>query len=363
MLYFDEAGNSGENLLDSNQPCYLLLSHDFTEEETLEILNPLLSISKAQELHFKNLRRYSSRRKLLIDCLNNKLVNKTRIHYYVAHKEFMIVIQMVDKLIEPQLYHNGIDIYVEGLNLSTANVLYIMGTRVWDKSLFKKICRLFIIWVRSSLTKDCISFYKCVKELFDTLTSEEDKELLGLILYSKKYYEQILETFEKYSLDATLSCFIEHCNHWAKIHKHGFDITFDNSKQIEHWRGMINFFAKELPEAEVGFGSRKHNYPLRIKNIFTQDSKTSKQLQLADLLASSSNYIFINKINEANDKFSNEIMNCNLGLIEGNQMWPSAAITPEQLNMLDTTGQNPLDFIAKIALQKPEAFERASPKN
>ena len=41
-------------------------------------------------------------------------------------------------------------------------------------------------------------------------------------------------------------------------------------------------------------------------------------------------------------------------------MWPTKAVTPEALDMVDTSGQNPLDFIADIAMQKPEEFEKAN---
>jgi len=47
MIYFDEAGYSGGNLLDKDQPVYLLLSHNYTETETKTMLEPLLALSNA----------------------------------------------------------------------------------------------------------------------------------------------------------------------------------------------------------------------------------------------------------------------------------------------------------------------------
>lgn len=52
-IYFDEAGNSGQNLLDKNQPIYVLVSHNFSIEEAEAILKPLETNSS--EIYFKNI--------------------------------------------------------------------------------------------------------------------------------------------------------------------------------------------------------------------------------------------------------------------------------------------------------------------
>jgi hypothetical protein len=60
------------------------------------------------------------------------------------------------------------------------------------------------------------------------------------------------------------------------------------------------------------------------------------------------------------DEFTQMIIDTPLKEVIGNQMWPTTAVTPEALNMVDTTGQNPLDFIADVAMRKPEQFAKAN---
>lgn len=362
MLYFDESGNSGDNLLDKSQPSYLLLSHDYTDEEVKSILAPLLRVSKAHELHFKTIKKYASQRKALIECLSNALIQPERIYFYVAHKQFMIVIQMVDKLVETLLYNHNIDIYKEGLNLSTANILYIMGTNAWDKALFHLICTRFVKWVRNPDITHRKAFYDAVRDLGKTLTEKQDKDLLNLIQHSEPYAIEIEESFDTYSIDATLSCFVAHCDHWAKRYGSPFDVTVDDSKQLEYWREMIRFLTQELPTTEVGYGSRKHKYPLLINSFQQTASKDSLSIQLADLLASSLNQFFVSKIRENADDFTQMIIGTPVKEIIGNQMWPTIAVTPEALDMVDTSGQNALDFIAEVAMRKPDQFEKANRK-
>lgn len=213
MIYFDEAGNSGDNLLDTDQPVYLLLSHNFTDLETEDILRPLFNISKATELHFKSVKKYSTQRNTLIECLRHPLIREGRVHFYKGAQ-----------------------------NLILANMLYILGSSEWDNKFAK--------WTRTASFDDSDIFCNHAKNLYNTLFHERDKWLLGLIIESRNYQNEISDSFEKYGTDAPLSCFVEHCNYWNKIYSTPLNILFDNSKQIAYWRTLI-IFLNNLPNTEV----------------------------------------------------------------------------------------------------------------
>jgi hypothetical protein len=363
MIYFDEAGNSGGNLLDENQPAFTLVSHNFVEEEVKTLLEPILKLSQASELHFTQLKKYNKFRNAILDCINHELITKDRLYYYIAHKRFMISVQIVDQLIEPVFYERGEDLYQYGQNLSTANILHIMGTVVWKKDLYEKMCVQFVKWMRSGKLEDITHFYEAVRELYHSLKHKKDKWLISLIMASIEHIRSITDNLDKYTLYATLSCFNAHCHHWADIYKAPFDITFDNSKQIEYWRDMIDFMTHNLPEAEVGYGSRKHKYPLLINSLVTADSQTNLPLQLADLFASSLNYAAVYSIRGTTDDFAKDILESKLFNIPGNSMWPDTAMTPEELDMTDPVGINALDFIADAALKNPEAYSKKKRPN
>ena len=72
-IYFDEAGNSGQNLLDADQPIYVLVSHNFSIEESESILAPLKTHSA--EIHFRRLKKYPKYQKPIEEILNNPLIN------------------------------------------------------------------------------------------------------------------------------------------------------------------------------------------------------------------------------------------------------------------------------------------------
>lgn len=360
MVYFDEAGNSGGNLLDKDQPSYVLVSHNYSEAETHTLLDPLLELSNAAELHFKNLKKYPKFRAAIIDCINHELIGPDRIYFFYAHKKFMIGLQMVDQLIESVMHYAGMNIYQTGYNIATTNLLNMLGTIAWDKALFDQMCTLFVQWIRTDTNENCEAFYDAVEKLH-RVTKPDYQDILEMILASKRHLRSIRRALNKYTLDITLSCFVAHCVFWAKIYNEQlFDITFDKSKQIDYWRDMIEFLTNSLPVAEVGFGSRKHKYPLLINSLKTTDSSESLQLQLADILASSINYLAIQMINNTTDEFSNQILSSQLFRnTSGNSMWPGTEVTPEQLDMTDPSGIDPLDFIAEAAQKNPEKFNKA----
>ena len=360
MIYFDEAGNSGSNLLDKDQPTFVLASHDFNREETHILLDPLYSISNADELHFKGLKKFSKFQNALIDLFDNPLIDEDRIYHYLAHKKFMVGIHLVDQLIEPVLLESGIDIYQYGINLASANLLHIFGEVVWKEE-YDKACILFVKWVRSGLKSDRVEFYKCIEYLYNS-TNLNYRDLLSMILLSTEHLDTIEGAFTKYTLDATLTCFVVHCMFWTNKYKEPFDVVFDNSKQIEYWKEMVKFLTDSVPDAEVGYGSRKYKYPLLIKSLRTEDSKVNPELQLSDIIASAINHVGIQWAQRRNDEFANRLVKTRLFTNTiGDKMWPTKKVTSEELDMTDPSGANPLDFLADAALKNPERFKKASP--
>lgn len=360
MTYFDEAGNSGDNLLDKDQPVYTLFSHDFTEDQCREIMAPLLSISNADELHFKNIKKYHNQREALLQCLRHPLVQSDHLFYYTAHKEFMIVALMVDYLFEHTAYKLGQDLYKRGQNIATANVIYIVSQH-WNREYWKEILTCFIKWIRTAKTVDAKAFYQAARKLISSLARKDEEVFIGMMLMSEPDLEEIQDSFGKFIADPTLACFVAHCTNWGNKYDSSFDVLFDSSKQIGHWLELIDFF-NNLPRREVGFGSRKHSYPLKIGKLETGDSKSSSPLQLADLFASSLNYYAINIARNISEPFTNGIEGTGLPNVPHNVMWPSDLITPEELDMTDESGTNPLDFIAAEVRKDRETFHKARHK-
>lgn len=348
MIYFDESGNTGDNLLDVNQPAFTLLSHDFNVSETTTIIHELLSVVQAEELHFTKLKRRPIYRKLIIDILNHDLIAADRVYFYTSHKQFIVTIHLIDRLLEYVTNKYDIKLYEQGQNITSSNMLHFIGVNVIGESKYQILCQHFLSWVKTKGVDDSNQFYNFLEDVFESL-HDDFKDILGLILSSRIYNKEITASFsDKYTLDPTVSMFRASCNFWEKKYKMIDPVYLDESKPISYYMDLLNFY-KSVDDLTVGYGRNRHNNKLSVGEIVPVNSATSKQIQLADLFVSSVNHAATAIIKGTEDEFTKMILTSKLFLNStNNAMWPTLDVTPESIGMEDATdGIDPLyQFVA-----------------
>lgn len=358
-IYFDEAGNSGQNLLDSNQPIFVMASHNFSEEETRKILNPIESAG--QELHFSKIKKYKKQQEQLILSLNNQLITSKRVKIIYYDKRFALIAHIVDQLIETAFYRRGLDLYKKGLNLSYANTIYYLGKSEWDKNLYEMFLEDFQIMIREKTKESIENFYLSTRILENSIEEKYQKEILEPVLESELYIDSILNSIRKYSIDLTLPSITLLADSWYKETNQALEIVHDDSKQVEFWKNLIYYLSKGNEKVEVGYDYRKMTYPLSIDSVNLESSKNVIQIQLSDLFASSLAYcvkrIHIDKVTD--DEFANNIMKSKIGSINTIPVMPSSKITPEQLKTEDDSGINPLDYLASKFMKDGSEFDES----
>ena len=309
-IFFDEAGNSGDNLLDKDQPIYVLASHNFNEKEARQILAPLIT-QKEGEIHFSKIYKYRKYHKGIIEVLNNELLDCSRIVMATTDKRFALWCNIVDKLVEP-FYAEVLneDMNKGGRKLQLANILYSLQNRIEDKELIEE----FLLSFQSYYREKDLDKRNGFKEDFlialgriEMIEDEYVQEFFGYISMCN-VFNLWDKPGHKYLLDLSVSEFNYSCNRWGEILEQKFDVYHDNSKQIEYWTEWITFTTDErIPETVVGYGNRKHVYPLKIRKLELVDSKNSIEIQLADLFASSTSYYLRKTTNKANEQFIKEL--------------------------------------------------------
>lgn len=357
-IYFDEAGNSGQNLLDTNQPVFVIASHNFSEEEVRKIIKPIES--SGEELHFNKIRKFKKQQEQVIKSLNHRLITSKRVKMVYYDKRFALIAHLVDQLIETSFYHRGIDLYKKGLNISYANSIYYLGENIWNKDLNEKFLENFQKMIREKSKESIETFYLSANLLHNSVKGYE-KEILEPVLVSELYINSILESIRKYSIDLTLPSITLLSDSWFKEIGKTFEIVHDDSKQVEFWKNFISYLSKGNEKVEVGYDYRKMTYPLAINSVNLASSKKIIQIQLADIIASSLAYC-VKKIHiekELENEFAKNILNSSIGRIKAHPIMPSDKLTPKQLKTQNDKGINPLDYLAFKALQSGEEFDQA----
>ncbi|BDU25167.1 hypothetical protein FLGSB24_19110 [Flavobacterium sp. GSB-24] len=362
-IYFDEAGNSGQNLLDKNQPVYIVVSHNFSLEESEKLLSPLKTVS--DEIHFNKIKKYPKYQKPIQTILNDPLINYDRIKIAYYNKKFALCAHLVDQLVETSLHHSNLEYYENGLNIMFAHSLYLQTEFFALKSKYLELLELFQKMIRTKDTTSINDFYSKADEIFNAIVEEGEKNFFFPILKSKDYIEEILESINKFSIDLALPSIILLSDIWHKKENVVINIIHDESKQVEFWKKFISYLSNDVTQdkIDVGFDNRKIIYPLQINSIETVDSKHNIQIQLSDLIGSSFAYYAKNillKYNET-DTMANIIANTRLAKMNVHPLQPDlSSVYKEYKSNEDDV--NPLDFLSLKALDNEQKFKDSYPK-
>lgn len=121
-VYFDESGNTGEDLLNLDNPMFVLSSCSFSADQEHTLVQHF-SHYPGPELKCSRLRKTEAGRRAILQFLENSAVDATSAAAFVIHKPFMIVTKYCDIVLEPSARESRLNFYERGLNLATANLL------------------------------------------------------------------------------------------------------------------------------------------------------------------------------------------------------------------------------------------------
>src|ERR1035437_9135441 len=135
-VFFDESGNTGQNLLDSDSPVFSLATCRFSPEKIRECAY-IFDGHTAIELKFTTLKRRPVGQERVLRFLQSVAVHRENVAVYAIHKSFMIVTKYCDIVLEPYARSSGVDFYTRGRNIATANLLAItmpaiLGEITWN---------------------------------------------------------------------------------------------------------------------------------------------------------------------------------------------------------------------------------------
>lgn len=345
-VYFDEAGNTGSNITNGEQPYFVLSAVSYTDDELQQIQR---DVAFDGELHFQNIKSQWRGRDAIRRLLSHPLFDTNHVTYYIVDKTFAIYAFMVDMLIEPFMkYCLNENLYKRRSNVIMANCFYTfaektsesdstIGTYVTDlKKDFEKM-------MRTQTQKSIDDFYETVNVLY-TMTSGGFQDILGLILPSQDMLEMIFTEDKKYCLDITLSSMLVLTDHWHKRHNKKINVITDNSKQLFAKRSLINQLISIDGYQSVGYDSRKAIFPPQINSLAFVDSTTCYGIQIADVVASVVAFSFTGT--KGLEDFQQELKDCNLLKFPCYPLIPSSAdyLSSE----VDTSNDSdPLDFIVE----------------
>jgi hypothetical protein len=146
-VFFDESGNTGENLFDPGAPVFVLASCCFSHHEENTLFNGFKSFS-GPEIKFKNLRKTDRGRQAIIALFGAAEVSATSVTAAILHKPYMAVTKYCDIVIEPSMKQFAVNMYRDGCNMATANLLYNVMPTFLNEKTWQSFLAAFVHFIR-----------------------------------------------------------------------------------------------------------------------------------------------------------------------------------------------------------------------
>lgn len=351
-ICFDEAGNTGAALTDRAQPVFVLASTDLTDQESENLL-ALVSTQQAREAKFTSLRKSDSGRRRLLELINAKQIDLTRVKSIVMHKRFMVVTKIVDIIEETLAHESGIDLYKRGANLALANLHYFVSPVFCGTASFDEFLESFVEMVRRPSPDTKARFFLAALGMYERCSDEQHKSSFAPYIYAERCIDEILDGVNYLALDPAIPSFFSLCTAWGKKYSDSFDVIHDDSKPMAAERATFEaMMDRSIEPAVIGYDRRKFEFPLKATGITFANSVSHPALQLADLIAGATSYWAATKARGENDEFAQALESADIRRFVFDALWPSATVTPEALGTDEFGGTNAPEHIAKALARR-----------
>lgn len=291
-IYLDECGYTGEDLLNKEQPIFVLASLACDEQTAKEIKNEYFGNFQGDTLKhsiLKKKKRNQEAVKNFISSIRSHSKIKTIIRFAV--KRFVASGKMVDLLIEPTVREEGIDLYERGANIATSNMIYSVAPLAIGESRFQHILDFFVKAVR---TRQKHFYNSMMDEINKAISTSQHREMAEQCLsfyqiaHSKQGYENLIHDLPDNILDLSLDFAVDISCEWREFFKNGeiINIIHDKSSNMAEreliWKTLVS---ADMPPALVGYDRRTRQFPIGINNVSFEADQNSLGLQLTDILA------------------------------------------------------------------------------
>lgn len=347
-IAFDEAGNTGQDLLQCEQPVFALASVCLEVDVAAQ-----LAAFRGNELHFKSARRSEHGRRAILRVLSDPSLSQETVRAVVAHKPFTLVAKMVDLLVEPIAAANGHDLYAMGEHVARSNLLFATLPMTLGVEQARLLYEGFAQMCRQPTLRRRAAFIELLRTLAagtDTQTAEHLK-LFALGAARGEFGDGDVP-----DLDPAPPCLMALAHSWAADGE-PFEILHDDRRELRRWAPHLAAFwpASSTPQTFVLYDGRTVTYPLPVTDLRVAPSHSDPRLQLADVVAGGLQFVLSSKLGSSPDPvFAARLAETPLltWVTDDGYIWPSLDIGPDDLGVKPGATHSLADAITAWAMQR-----------
>lgn len=297
-VYFDESGFTGYNLLDPNQP-YFVVSSTLVEPATAErLLKKSFPNYNAEEFKFSNIVNSRNEPGLYMLCSELKLYQK-QCFSFVIDKKYATFSKLIDFLVEPAITNSGYDFYADGFCRKYTNYIYFGISHVSKENVYNELISAYLTFSREPSVNSLKELSTKLKQLLKRVDLEIQPFLEEMVYGAQTLPINFdLETYRNTN-DLQLTAMLAVLGYWRQLYPQTnfaviHDASSNFSRQKETWDALTNISGPEHIHP-LGDGNIV-NFPLSVVETTAIDSKYNYSVQLCDLLAGITSFYFKNKM-------------------------------------------------------------------
>jgi hypothetical protein len=351
-IFLDEAGYTGDNLTNDEQPAFVVASHQITEADSRALLDAHFPKNKAAELKHTNVRKYAGSQRGMVNLVKTIRLEKRPIAIYAVHKRFALFQRFFDYFIEPVMHGAGIDAYDRSFNIRATDVAFAALPPILGRQFMPRLLDLFETAARERSSVHMAQLWMHLENA-RKLRPGSHIQMLDLLLAAKSTSRRRLGQLPNNALDVSLSVLVALIVHWRRLSNGPFEVIHDQSTNLAKHRPVWDWLSSpEQQEVTLGVGDyRDALLPLNVTRTEFAKSHNYAGLQLADLLAGGNMEIcrFILG-DQSNMNYAKALTAAGLNEVTNN-IWPNPAWKPPQ-DQGDPMAIDPLNFLAAAPFSK-----------
>ncbi len=292
-IFIDESGFTGNDLLNAEQPYFVLSSVSISDAEAQDLVDRVRTEfqieAEVDELKAGSLLKNPRGKKAvkyILDSLHGKYAISCN------HKSYALCCKFFEYVFEPVLQKNKPLFYISNFHLFIAGSLFL---RSFNKN--KTAIKILVSFTKMMREMD----FNALHPLFLNKTySQTDQVLVAIIDFMEGYSDAIIEELEelkatrdhgKWTLDLSMNALWGLLRHWAKSHDE-LTVICDESNPLAALAPQLDVMIGEMDKPQFIIHTTGQPAPVfNLKqSIQFKDSKESAGIQLADVVASSATY-------------------------------------------------------------------------
>lgn len=350
-IFLDECGYTGQDLLNRDQPFFTLASLNLPESNCQELKKTFFSKVQAVELKYSSLSRRPKQQRMILEFLKELSQKPEIVKFSLAHKQYVLITKMVEILVEPAYYEADLDLYDKGGNIALANLLFYTLPVFGGHEFFNSLLTNFQSMIR-------IRTKEAYQAFFDPLITKSYSENLDFLLNFLRmshiqFGYELLET--KDHLDIAFSCTLSLMSSWRQDIEDDIVLVHDASSAMAKERQIWDILVDSHVEpVEVGYDRRKVQFPIRVVETRSEDSKKWSGLQLVDILAGAFTQCakWFYEGQNKNDYFGKELAEIIGDSFSYCSIWPEKKFTPQELNTIEDNAISPHNHFVHLFMKK-----------